>query len=74
VLTLPYAATVVDDAGLLLLPYWKPKASSDYQANLQVIQVSVDDGTYSTEEGITTQAKLFADDFEVQQAEPWLCY
>jgi hypothetical protein len=59
---------------LLLLPYWKPKAGSDYQADLQVIQDAVDDGTYSEQEGIAARAKLFADDFEVQQTEPRLCY
>ena len=59
---------------MLLIPYWKPKAGSDYQADLQVIQDAVDDGTYSPEEGIAARAKLFAGDFEVQQCEPRLCY
>jgi hypothetical protein len=74
VLTLPFAASTVGDAGLLLLPYWKPKAGSDYQADLQVIQEAVDEGTYSPEEAIAARAKLFADDFDVQQPEPRLCY
>ncbi len=74
VLTLPFAASVVGDAGLLLLPYWKPKAGSDYQADLQVIQDAQDDGTYSLAEAIAARAKLFTDDFDVQQAEPRLCY
>jgi hypothetical protein len=66
VLTLPFAASVVGAAGLLLLPYWKPKAGSDYLADLQVIQEAQEEGTYSPQEAIAARAKIFVDDFEVQ--------
>jgi hypothetical protein len=45
VLMLPFAADVIGDACLLLLPYWMSKVGSDYQADLQLIQDAIDDGT-----------------------------
>jgi hypothetical protein len=73
VLTLPFAATLTG-AGGLLLPYWKPKKGTDYQADLQVIQDAVNDGTYSTAEAEAARAKALADDFDTQEPEPRLVY
>ena len=73
VLCLPFAATLLG-AESLLLPYWKPKASSDYAANLVVIQNAVNDGTYSEEEAQLARVKALADDYETQTPEPRLCY
>jgi hypothetical protein len=42
VLTLPFAASPVGTQGLLV-PYWKPKPSTNYDDDLQVIQAALDD-------------------------------
>jgi hypothetical protein len=74
VLSLPFAATLGGAEGLLLVPYWKPKAGTDYAADLVVIQDAVNDGTYSVEEATAARVKALADDYETQTPEPRLCY
>jgi hypothetical protein len=74
VLSLPFAATLGGAEGLLLVPYWKPKAGTDYAADLVVIQEAVNDGTYSVEEATAARLKALADDYETQTPEPRLCY
>jgi hypothetical protein len=74
VLSLPFAATMGGADGLLLAPYWKPKAGTDYAADLVVIQDAVTDGTYSQEEAAAARVKALADDYETQTPEPRLCY
>ncbi len=74
VLTLPFAATLTGAEGLLLLPYWKPNKGTDYQADLQVIQDAVNDGTYTQQEAVVARAKALSDDFETQEPQPRLVY
>jgi hypothetical protein len=74
VLSLPFAATLGGAEGLLLVPYWKPKAGTDYAADLVVIQDAVNDGTYSQGEAAAAQRKALADDYETQTPAPRLCY
>ena len=74
VLSLAFAASLVGAEGLLLLPYWKPKAGTDYAADLKTIQDAQDDGTYSKQEADAARLKALADDFETQTPEPRLCY
>ncbi|MGI4738496.1 MAG: hypothetical protein ACRYG7_25285 [Janthinobacterium lividum] len=78
VLTLPFAASPVGEAGLLLLPYWKPRAGTDYAADLEVIAQAVTDGPdyggYTQEEGKAARLKALADNFDTQAPEPRLCY
>ena len=74
VLTLPFAASPMGAAGLLLIPYWKPKPGTDYQDDLAVIQAALDDGTYSPEEAKSARAKALGDDFETQTPQPRLVY
>jgi hypothetical protein len=74
VLSLPFAATLVGAESLLLLPYWKPRAGTDYAADLKVIQDAVNNGTYSKEEAQLARVKALADDYETQTPEPRLCY
>ncbi|MDJ0367388.1 hypothetical protein QMK33_19745 [Hymenobacter sp. H14-R3] len=74
VLSLPFAASPVGEAGLLLLPYWKPKAGTDYAADLQVIADAQADGTYSAVEAVAARAKALVDDFDTQAPAPRLCY
>jgi hypothetical protein len=74
VLSLPFAATLGGAEGLLLAPYWKPKAGTDYAADLVTIQDALDDGTYSKEEAAAARLKALADDYETQTLAPRLCY
>ena len=74
VLTLPFAATLSGAGGLLLLPYWKPNKGTDYQADLQVIQDALNDGTYNQADAEVARAKALSDDFETQELEPRLVY
>jgi hypothetical protein len=74
VLSLPFAASLGGVEGLLLIPYWKPKAGTDYAADLVIIQDAVNDGTYSPEEAAAARVKALADDYETQTPEPRLCY
>jgi hypothetical protein len=74
VLTMPFAASPVGEADLLLLPYWKPKQGTDYQADLVVIQEAQNDGTYSAEEAQAARAKALVDDFDTQAPVARLCY
>ena len=74
VLTLPFAATLSGAEGLLLLPYWKPNKGTDYQADLQVIQAAVNDGTYTQQEAVVARAKALSDDFDTQEPQPRLVY
>jgi hypothetical protein len=74
VLSLPFAASLLGAEGLLLVPYWKHKAGTDYAADLVVIQDALDDGTYSQEEATAARVKALADDYETQTPEPRLCY
>lgn len=74
VLGLPFAATLADAGGLLLLAYYKPKAGTDYAADLVTIQDALDDGTYSKEDASAAHVKALADDYETQTPAPRLCY
>jgi hypothetical protein len=74
VLTLPFAASIVGATGLLLVPYWKPKAGTDYAADLVTIQDAVNDGTYTEADAQAARVKALADDFDTQTPEPRLCY
>jgi hypothetical protein len=64
VLNLPFAATPAGADGLLLVPFWKPKAGTNYAADLVVIQEAIDDGTYSVEEAEAARVKALADGYE----------
>jgi hypothetical protein len=74
VLSLPFGATLGGASGLLLVPYWKPKAGTDYAADLVTIQDALDDGTYSKEEAAAARLKALADDYDTQTPAPRLCY
>jgi hypothetical protein len=74
VLTLSFAASPRGAAGLLLIPYWKPKPGADYADDLAVIQAALDDGTYSPEEAQAARVKALGDDFETQTPQPRLVY
>ena len=74
VLTLPFAASIVGAEGLLLLPRWKPKAGTDYQADLQVIADAQAAGTYSAAEAEAARVKALGDDYDTQAPGPRLCY
>jgi hypothetical protein len=65
VLTLPFAASPLGAEGMLLVPYWKPKAGTDYRADLAIIQAAVDDGTYTADEAEVARVKARADDFDI---------
>jgi hypothetical protein len=74
VLTLPFAASPVGGEGLLLVPYWKPRAGTDYQADLATIQDALDTGIYTAEEAQAARVKALGDDFETQEPGPRFVY
>jgi len=74
VLTLGLAASPAGAAGLLLIPYWKPKPGTDYLADLVVIDQAQADGTYSPAEAQAARTKALGDDFDTQTPQPRLVY
>jgi len=74
VLTLPFAASPVGAEGLLLVPYWKPKAGTNYADDLATIQQALNNGTYTPEEAQAARVKALGDDFETQEPGPRFVY